>query len=118
MLPEQDSVAIFQERRADTWAAGKPWLFLMVVGFIGDWYVGKVDDQTSPRLFVIFLAFFVLLGVAIIRLTFIVKALYRCPVCEEVPMSGWGTFGPGSFEFHSGVDLNPKICPRCGAKLR
>jgi hypothetical protein len=115
---DQDTVKEFQENRAETWAASKPWLFLMAIGVIGGLFVGDLNGQSPTERWVLGLIFFVLFGASIMRLTFIVRARYRCPACGKVPMSGWALFGPGSFGYERGVDLNPRQCHNCGTKLK
>ncbi|MBZ0068439.1 MAG: DUF2818 family protein [Thiobacillus sp.] len=113
-----DNVQEFQRRRKQTWAAAKPWLLLLAVSVGVGLAVGNVTNQSSQKEWAFFLLAFILFFASVVRLVFIVRALYRCPACGEVPMSGWANIGPHSFGAERGVDLNPVQCSRCGAKLK
>lgn len=114
----EDTAQEFQKRRAETWAASKPWLLLMAIGVIIGSFVGDLNDQSPTQNLVLWLAVFAFCGGSIVRLTYIVRAHYRCPVCGKVPMSGSTFLGSGSFGYERGVDLNPRLCQACGAKLK
>lgn len=49
---------------------------------------------------------FIAAGVSIIRITFVVRRLYRCPVCDGIPRN------------RGSVLLDPETCPDCGARLK
>ncbi len=118
MAEVSDTVREFQLRRKQTWATAKPWLLLLAVSIGVGLFVGDVSDRSSEKEWAIFLGMFVAFFVSILRLVFIVRAQYRCPVCGEVPMSGWALLGPSAFGAEHGVDLNPSQCSHCGAKLK
>ena len=113
-----DTVREFQLRRMQTWAAAKPWLLLLVASTVGGLFVGSVTGQSSQKEWAFFLLAVVVFIASVVRLVFIVRALYRCPACGEVPLSGWAQVGSRSLGVESGVDLNPVQCSRCGAKLK
>ena len=118
MPPSTDTVQEFQRKRKQTWAAAKPWLLLLVASVVGGLVIGEVTDQSSQEEWWLFLLAVALFIATVARLVFIVRALYRCPACSEVPMSGWAQLGPSSFGAERGVDLNPAQCSRCGTKLK
>ena len=118
MINGRDTASEFQEIRAETWAAARWWLLLMLIGAIGGFFVGDLDDNSSSERWAVGLLFFAMFAVPIVRLTYIVRSLYRCPSCSEVPMEGWLNIGPSSFGAARGVALSPRQCPNCGAKLK
>lgn len=113
-----DSVKEFQRRRKETWAAAKPWAFLLVGSAIGGLFITMAHGKPLTDHWLFSLILFAGFAVSILRLTFIVKASYRCPVCGEVPMQGVSLLGPPSFGHEEGVDLNPTKCLHCGAQLK
>lgn len=132
------SVITFQSRRLKTWGAVKPWFFVFALGaiielavlFIDRKYVQTNADpfyssvkfgmtqDTSVEAFTFGLIALVLMGTAIIAASSCVRRFYRCPVCDTVPMGSWHLAGPSVFGTKDGVDLNPSVCPKCGARLR
>lgn len=101
----------FQKRRKKTWRSARRWLVPMAIGLTGSLYI---DEFTAkyPRdegLFEIGCA--VLFVAPLLRLRYLVHDEYLCPVCEKVPMAP-------ETSFWGGIDLNPKLCPNCGAKLK
>ena len=115
---DQDTMKKFQESRAETWAASKPWLLLGATGVIGSLFVSELNGHSSIEKWILGLIFFLLFGAAIMRLTYIIRARYRCPACGKIPMSGRASFGPSSFGYERDVNLNPRLCPNCGVKLK
>lgn len=52
-----------------------------------------------------------------IAITLGVRLHYRCPKCNEMPMSSRTNLGPSKFGIGSGVEVYPMLCPNCGARL-
>jgi hypothetical protein len=118
-MPEpSDTARKFQLRQKQTWAAAKPWILLLVTSAVVSLVVGNVSSQSSQKEWAFFLLAAGLFFASVARLVFIVRSLYRCPACGEVPLSGWANIGPHTFGAERGVDLNPAQCSRCGAKLK
>jgi hypothetical protein len=103
MPADPDFAKEFQTRRADTWRSARPWLWLMASGFGGAYLYGHMD---APQRLVLFLGCFAISAISIGRLSFIVNGRYRCPRCDQIPMSS------------GGVSLDPSVCPSCGARLK
>lgn len=59
---------------------------------------------------------FGLFACVIVRVAWIVNAIYRCPSCGEVPIGG-GFFAGSDLGYSEGVLLNPPRCPNCGVRL-
>jgi len=117
MPMDSDTAVEFQKRRAEIWAASKPWLFLMLIGFLGGFFVDRISALSPNAIWTASIVLFLVAGASIVRLVQIVNSNYRCPSCGAVPMSGWASLGPGSFGYEEGVDLSPSACPSCGVKL-
>lgn len=115
---EQDTVKAFKQNRAATWAASKLWLLLMAIGLAGAYlsHIGNMRFGFGGWLLPLLCFFFFCISLA--RFLYIVRTRYVCPACGETPMIGRASFGPSSFGYSRGVDLNPSECPSCGAKLK
>jgi len=97
----RDTVSEFEERRAQTWRAGKYWLGLLLAGIVG----AVIFTKTGSELFAML---FIFGGcVAIGALFLVMRRGYRCPACEEILDDEEGA-----------ILLFPRACRRCGAKLR
>jgi hypothetical protein len=103
MPVDPDFAKEFQTRRADAWKSARPWVWLMAAGFGGAYVYGHME---SPQRLALFLACFAIAAISIGRLSFIINGLYRCPRCNQIPISR------GAFS------LDPAICPTCGARLK
>jgi hypothetical protein len=105
----KDSAAEFQARRRETWRIIRSSVFVTVAGFVVFFVVFESSNLFGElwTLNLIFGTFLVLLF-AIARISLTVTRLYRCPVCNTVPM------GTG----RDGVLVNPDVCPTCGARLK
>jgi hypothetical protein len=119
MLPGSDVIAEFQRRRIQTWKAVRWWLLLAVIAGVAFALSpqGSTLELTQGQ-FTFLLICFVVIAVSIIVAIRAVYAYYRCPICNIVPMRQMGAGGGGGFSYRTGVDLNPSICPKCGAQLR
>jgi undecaprenyl pyrophosphate phosphatase UppP len=118
--PWHFTAAAFKQRRRDTWKAIRIWLLveaLAVATFLAVPNAHSMRDMSLWQLNTLFGAF-VVMGAAIIAITFAIKRHYRCPKCEAIPMNSWATLGPSTFGVYSGVALNPSVCRKCGARLR
>jgi ABC-type Fe3+ transport system permease subunit len=131
------TVNAWRKQRRATWVAVRLWLIVLLVGLIGFqipfWlnrervqrqelgtrtrYTLSANDETEGQ-FTLGLVSLVITGVAGIAITFAVRRHYRCPKCNEIPMSTWVKSGPSSFGMHRDLALFPAICPNCGARLR
>jgi hypothetical protein len=80
-------------------------------------YSRSLADMTLWQLNLAFGSFAAMLAAGI-AITMGIQRHYRCPKCETVPMRSWTTFGPGGIGRHWGVEFNPSICRKCGARLR
>ena len=118
MPSEHEIIEEFKQRRALIWASSKYWLLLAAIGFVGGAYIGNLDQNSSPGLWMWGVLFFAFIFVSILRLVFVVRANYRCPACGEIPMRRKAMFGPGSFGFQKGVEVSPIACTNCGARLK
>ena len=92
----------FQQRRATTWRVAKPWVLILLLGWLA---VFSIPIERTD----FFLLCFVTIVVATIRVNFILMKHYRCPACGKMPIDR-GSRG--------GLMLNPAVCPRCGALLK
>jgi hypothetical protein len=137
--PWNFTAAAFQQRRRDTWRAIRIWLVveaLAVATFLtvgsskthaiqtssgplefSVRYITPMRDLTLWQLNTLF-GSFVVMGAAVIAITYAIKRHYRCPKCEAIPMGSWTMLGPSSYGISSGVALNPSVCRKCGARLR
>jgi hypothetical protein len=100
-----DTAAIFQEKKQlfnlyvkQIWGVG---LLLGAGGSAILYFMTDLASWIPPLLFIIFL---------VVNLTtiYLMKRIYKCPACGEVPK---GT-GP-----NGGINMNPDICRKCGASL-
>jgi hypothetical protein len=102
-----------------TWRATRFWILLAVAAGLCFFALPKGSDADMTETeFTLNLLCFVVLGISMCVVIFAVRRLYRCPRCNNIPMSGWGTAGPYAVGYKYGVDLNPSICTTCHAKLR
>ena len=131
------TVGAFRQRRRQTWKAIRLWLVLMLIGFADFWvpfylerthvrventgsrviYKLSMNDMTGSEL-IISLISFVAAGTGVVGTVVGIQRYYRCPRCESIPMASWTILGPTSFGWQSGVEFNPTVCRKCGAKLR
>jgi hypothetical protein len=106
----------FQRRRSRTWKATRWWvLTALLAGAAFAFGPHGSDRDMTQGQFTFMLVCFIIVGVAMIVTIRTVHALYRCPRCNNTPMSPMGGSG---ISFRIGVDLNPSTCSRCGAQLR
>lgn len=125
------TITAFQRSRRETWKAIRLWLLVLasaVIGFAipfwmerehvqvdGTRYTLPLETMTLGEL-TLSLASFVLGGAAIIGITVGIRRHYRCPRCDTVPMGTWIQLGPLA-GVRRDVDMNPSVCPKCGARL-
>lgn len=107
----------FQRRRKETWRLAKPWLVALLLAGAPLYWMGDLDGEAAPERVLMFVAFFGILLVSVWRIVWIVQKTYRCPACDRVPMSRSSGVGTGGCDCADEVDLNPKSCPGCGARL-
>ena len=131
------TVNAWRKRRRAAWVAIRFWLIALLVGMIGFYipfwlnrehvhvqdldsrtrYTLSTNDETEGQ-FILGLVSLVVAGGALMAIIFAVRRHYRCPKCNEIPMSTWVRSGPGSFGMHRDLALFPATCPNCGARLR
>ena len=116
MSADLETVLEFKRRRKVTWDAVKWWVAIDSIGLIGMMLLGDIDESASLQRFAAPFVLFMLVGIAFIRIVYIVRANYRCPACEAIPMSTDFSVGPG-IGYEEGVAINPKRCSACGARL-
>ena len=105
-----DTIAKFQERRAETWRRVRIPVIVMLAGFLVLFFFSEgVRPEPTLRFWISFIAFISVVG-AVAYVTFTWKRLYRCPECEA-PVQN-------SFLRGGDVPLNPDSCPNCGVRLR
>jgi hypothetical protein len=85
----------------------------MVVGFLPFLFLKDKLNEANPFIPVLSL---VILGIGIVWLTKLTQRIYRCPVCDAVPMRGW-VYGV-RMTYSKGVYLNPEKCPTCGERFK
>jgi len=107
-----DTAKEFQRRRRETRKAVTPFIVLLAVGIAGFILMIVTNNfNLSPdKTFLVLLFLFVLVGISILFIVLIIRAKYLCPQCNNIPMYIYSGEG--------GVDLNPDICPYCGARLK
>lgn len=109
----------FRERRSRTWRAVRWWLLAaFVVGSALAFGLGGENRELSRDEFTFFLAGFVVVATAILFFIRGILVHYRCPNCNEIPMTDSWKAGGGGLSYRRGVDLNPTLCPNCGALLK
>lgn len=116
-MANSDMSVEFQRRRVQTWRKVRWWLLVAAIagGAFALGPQGSTLEITQAQftfqlicLVVVFTAF----TVVILR----IAKHYRCPNCNAPPMRRMS--GGGTFAVRYGVDLNPSVCPKCGAQLR
>jgi hypothetical protein len=114
-----DASAEFRLRRTRTWRAVRWWLVVgAVAGFTFALVPGGQDRALSQSEFAFMMACFFAVAIAIIFLIRGILAHYRCPNCNEIPMTSSIKAGSGGISYRRGVDLNPEECSHCGARLK
>jgi hypothetical protein len=112
-MDQPDVVKEFQRRRKDYFKKSIPPLGLMAVGFLPFIFLKYKINDISPIIPVLAL---IVAGAGIIWETQLTQRIYRCPVCDVVPMRGW-VYGV-RMTYSRGVYLNPEKCPTCGERLK
>lgn len=119
MAPTLDASAEFRERRARTWRAARWWL---VVGIFAGICFGVVpggsDRALSQAEFTFMMVCFFVAGASIIFLIRAILTYYRCPNCDQIPMTSSFKASVSGISYRRSVDLNPTECSHCGARLR
>ncbi|MEM4987529.1 hypothetical protein V8G57_09040 [Collimonas sp. H4R21] len=110
------TVEEFRHRRKVTWDRAKLWLAAIACGIIGTVLLADVDSNSSPVRFGASIFFFIIAGISSVRVIYIVRANYRCPICDAIPMDGGILLSP-SIGYDEGIAINPKRCSGCGARL-
>ena len=75
-------------------------MLAMVCGWIGLFIMGDINNDPSLEKGNIWFILFVIIAVSIVRMTFVVGTLYRCPICDKFPMSGEFWLGPASLSYN------------------
>ena len=100
-------VATFQERRRKLLTYGIYPVIGIVIGFTVAYLFAEPDGNWLG-----WAGFgFAFAVVSIAALVGLVLIVYRCPVCNKVPMD----YAPDG---EKGVVLNPDCCPACGVRLK
>jgi len=108
----------FRLRRTRTWRAVRWWLLAgILAGIVFAFVPGGTDRAISQTEFTLMMACFFLVALCIILLIRGILKYYRCPNCNEIPMTSSFRAGGGGFSYRRGVDLNPVECSHCGARL-
>jgi len=108
----------FQRRRTATWRGVRAWVGVLVAGFTVAVSIGDLGPGDPLTLWLPATAAFAAIMIAMFRIIRIGGRIYRCPSCDEVPMSWSGMLGPGAIGARKMVELNPDTCGSCGARLR
>jgi hypothetical protein len=116
MAGNLEIITEFQYRRKATGKAILPWLVVTSIASLSAFLIGD-ERAITPNRFLVCIYMSVLAGVAFVRIIYIVREKYRCPHCDEIPMSSGISIGSG-FSFDEGVALYPKRCSHCGTELR
>jgi predicted RNA-binding Zn-ribbon protein involved in translation (DUF1610 family) len=106
---DQDISKEFQKRRKTTWCQEKPWVLLMLIGWLGIFIVFNAKGLPPNVVAGLFFLSFLILVVTIIRINFIMMRKYRCPACGKIPIV---------HGMRGGVLVDPEECPNCGASLK
>lgn len=85
MLDERAIVIEFQKRRKHTWVVARWWVLPIALCVLFK-LVKYINDPTAPLEMTFSLICFTMVAVSIVRLTYIIRAHYLCPACEQVPM--------------------------------
>jgi hypothetical protein len=131
------TVNAWRRQRRATWMAIRLWLIVLLVGLLGFqipfWlnrehvhkqvlgtrtrYSLSTNDETEGEFTLGFVSL-IIIFVAGGAIVFAVQRHYRCPKCDEVPMTTFLRFGPGYFGVNRDLALCPATCPNCKARLR
>jgi len=68
--------------------------------------------------FTIMMVCFFVIALSIILLIRGILTHYRCPNCNQIPMTSSFKAGGGGLSYRRSVDLNPLECSDCGARLK
>lgn len=102
-----DVVATFQKRRRKLFHYGIYPIIGTVIGFTLAYFTAEPHGR-----WVSWAGFgFTFAVLSIAALVVLVLVVYRCPICNKVPMD-YASDG------EKGVVLNPDDCPSCGARLK
>ena len=114
-----DHATEFKERRTRTWRSVRWWLLILAIS--GATYAFLVLGKHRPisqAEFVFMVTCFLVVAVSMIFLIRGIVTHYRCPNCNEIPMTGSLKVGLGGISYRRAVDLNPTECPNCGVMLK
>lgn len=119
MATVTDASEEFRLRRSRTWRAVRWWIPLALLAGIAFALVpGGEDRAISQNEFTFMMGCFVLVALSIIMMIRAVTRHYRCPNCNEIPMTGSFKAGMSGISYRRSVDLNPAECSNCGALLK
>jgi hypothetical protein len=119
MLTDTQVISEWDRRCKTTWRAIRLAVGTCLASGATFWYLARTPaaDMSGAELIAVF-SLFLVLAVSMLVIIFRTRKLYRCPRCNSVPQGTWSEFGPTSFGLHSGISINPKRCPTCGATLQ
>lgn len=118
MNPDLDVSEQFRQRRSRTWRAVRWWLPIGAIAGVTFAFVpGGTDRTLTQAEFTLMMVCFSIVALSIIMLIRGILTHYRCPNCNEIPMTSSFKAGAGGFSYRRGVDLNPVECSHCGARL-
>jgi hypothetical protein len=108
-LLQYEIASEFQRRRQITGRLERPWIWLLIAGWIGV-FAAFFSESLSPRTTAgLFFVSLVALASSTVRINFIMMKHYRCPSCDKIPIVNG---------MHNGVLINPSECPSCGVSLK
>ncbi|HEY7754260.1 MAG TPA: hypothetical protein VH856_10630 [Steroidobacteraceae bacterium] len=114
-----DASAEFRERRSRTWRAVRWWIPIgLAAGIAFALVPGGEDRAISQNEFTFMLGCFVVIALSILMMIRAVTSHYRCPKCNEIPMTSSFKAGLSGISYRRSVDLNPTECSNCGALLK
>ncbi|HOK07676.1 MAG TPA: hypothetical protein PLW40_10670 [Syntrophales bacterium] len=107
-MNDEETAREFQRRRRKTFRMAMLFGSAALICLILMLLIGIFDlDVPFFVMPVLVMVLFVSWGLAIL----IVTSNYRCPRCNELPLTeNYGELG--------GFELNPHVCPRCHARLK
>lgn len=119
MTPIVDASEKFRERRTRTWRAVRWWLPIGVGAGVGFGLApGGSDGPVSQATFTFMMVCFSIAAASIIFLIRGILMHYRCPNCNQIPMTSSFSAGSSGISYRRSVDLSPSECSHCGAKLK
>ena len=116
-LDNQYCVLMWKSRRMETWRAMRGWIPCIPIFGLATAGIFNIAATSKYPWLLAGLGCCTVAG-ALVSFYAIIRAVekhYRCPRCNEVPMSGSWSAGTGGIGYQRGVELAPKSCPSCKA---